>query len=249
MREGIGVKRMKFKVLALFVIVLCAISIPSVCSTEFTLNVEHMPYEGSTATPIVMFITTTPLAGSKPWYLYVFWDDIPIKDGVADAKIAAGSYEHRWRFSFYPPKDRAGKGSHFIQIWVYDNEGTIGKKTFFYNIKSIEPRLEWWEDLPAEFVDSLKGAKGDKGAQGPEGPQGEPGPEGPQGEPGESLIGPPGDSGESIVGPTGATGPKGAQGQPGEPGKSYPQLWFWVCIAFSIISFIMAFIRVLRETK
>ena len=239
---------MNFKVLALFVIVLCAISIPSVCSTEFTLNVEHMPYEGSTATPIVMFVTTTPLAGSKPWYLYVFWDDIPIKDGVADAKISSGSYEHRWRFSFYPPKDRATKGSHIVQIWVYDEDGTIGKKTFFYNIKSIEPRLEWWEDLPAKFVESLKGEKGDKGDKGDSvvGPEGKPGPEGPQGEPGESLIGPPGDKGESITGPKGA---KGSQGEPGPQGKSYPQLWFWVCVTVSITSFIGIIIQILRPKK
>jgi hypothetical protein len=230
---------------ALFVIVLCAISIPSVCSTEFTLNVEHMPYEGSTATPIVMFVTTTPLAGSKPWYLYVFWDDIPIKDGVADAKISSGSYEHRWRFSFYPPKERATKGSHIVQIWVYDNEGTIGKKTFFYNIKSVVPRLDWWEDLPVEFVESLKGAKGDKGDKGDSvvGPEGQPGPEGPEGEPGESLIGPPGDKGESITGPKGA---KGSQGEPGPQGKTYPQLWFWVCVALSIATFIGLIMQILK---
>jgi len=236
---------MTFRYLALFVIVLCAISIPSVCSTEFTLNVEHMPYEGSTATPIVMFVTTTPLAGSKPWYLYVFWDDIPIKDGVADAKIAAGKYEHRWRFSFYPPKERATKGSHIVQIWVYDNEGTIGKKTFFYNIKSVVPRLDWWEDLSVEFVESLKGEKGDKGDKGDSvvGPEGQPGPEGPQGEPGESLIGPPGDKGESITGPKGA---KGSQGEPGPQGKTYPQSSMYILGALSLSAFAMILTHLIK---
>jgi len=235
---------MKFKVLALLLIVLCAISIPSVCSTEFTLNVEHMPYEGSTATPIVMFVTTTPLAGSKPWYLYVFWDDLPIKDGVADVKIATGKYEHRWRFSFYPPKERATKGSHIVQIWVYDNEGTIGKKTFFYNIKSVIPTKEWWETLPLGAIEFFKGEKGDKGDKGDSvvGPEGQPGPEGPPGEPGESLIGPPGDKGESITGPKGA---KGSQGEPGPQGKSYPALPFYGVIILSILTFgIMLFYRI-----
>ena len=235
---------MKFKVLALFFIVFLSIFIPVVNSTEFKLNVEHMPYEGDTNTPIVMFVTTTPLEGSRPWFLYVFWDDIPIKDGVADVKIKTGLYEHRWRFSFYPPKDRATKGSHIVQIWVYDHEGTIGKKTFFYNIKTIIPRLEWWEDLPEEFVESLKGEKGDKGDKGdsvigPEGPQG---PEGTKGEPGDSLIGPPGIPGESITGPKGETG----IGKTGPQGKSYPQLWFWVCIGLSLASFAMMLYHLLK---
>ena len=235
---------MKFKVLALFVIVLCAISIPSVCSTDFKITVKHNPYFGNSDTPITVFIATQPLSGTKPWHLYVWWDNILIKDNVASVKIAANSYQHRWRFTFYPPQERAMKGSHEVVIYVYDHEGTIKEGTFYYNIKSVVPRLEWWEDLPVEFVDSLKGEKGDKGDKGDSvvGPEGQPGPEGPQGEPGESLIGPPGDKGESITGPKGA---KGSQGEPGPQGKTYPQLWFWVCIGLSICSFVVVLTQII----
>ena len=243
---------MKSKHLVLLFIVLVSLFTPSVKGTDFQLNVEHMPYEGNTDTPIVIFVTTTPMAGSKPWYLYLFWDDIPVKDGTADVKISAGSYEHRWRFSFYPPKDRATKGSHYVQIWVYDHEGTIGKKTFFYNIKSVVPRLEWWEDLPIEFVDMLRGkdgvdgAKGDLGEKGdsvvgpvgPQGPQGEQGPRGPQGPEGIGVDGP--------IGPMGNIGSSGIQG---EPGKSYPGMVFNVVVIFSIFSLLISLVSIFYRRK
>lgn len=164
-----------------------------------------MPYEGDTNTPIVIFITTTPLTGTKPWYLYVFWDSVPIRDNIADVKIADNSYEHRWRFSFLPPITHAYQGSHTVQIWVYDHEGTIAKNTFFYNIVGTVPQLEWWEDLPADFVSSLIGPRGATGPQGAIGSTG--------------LTGPPGSSGlNGVKGDTGAMGPKGDVGQLGETG-------------------------------
>lgn len=239
---------MKFKHLVLLFIVSFSLLVPAVSATEYQLNVEHMPYEGNTDTPIVMFVTTTPLAGSKPWYLYLFWDDIPVKDGMADVKIGTGSYEHRWRFSFYPPKDRATKGSHFVQIWVYDHEGTIGKKTFFYNIKGVVPRLEWWESLPGEFVDSLRGQDGVDGAKGDLGEKGDSivGPAGPQGGQGEiGIIGPQGPAGEmGIEGPPGPIGSQGVQGIQGEPGKSYPGMVFNVVVIFSVFSLLISLVSI-----
>jgi hypothetical protein len=238
---------MKLKYSFLFIIISFALLIPSVRSTEYSLNVEHMPYEGNSDTPIVIFVTTSPMAGNKPWFLYLFWDDVPIKDGLADVKIAAGSYEHRWRFSFYPPKDRATKGSHFVQIWVYDHEGTIGKKTFFYNIKSIVPRLEWWEDLPSEFVDSIRGEDGLDGVKGDRGEKGDSiigpvGPQGPRGE--EGLTGPQGSEGTGSEGSPGAMGLSGVQGIQGEPGKSYPAMVFNVVVIFSVFSLLISLISI-----
>ena len=65
-----------------------------------------------------------------------------------------------------------------------------------------------------EWLDSLKGEKGDTGAQGPQGIQGETGPQGPQGE-----TGPQGTKGETgPQGPQGETGPQGTQGEPGPQG-------------------------------
>ena len=243
---------MKAKYLVLLFIVSVSLLIPSVSSTEYKLNVEHMPYEGNTDTPIVVFVTTTPLAGSKPWFLYLFWDDVPVKDGMADVKISSGSYEHRWRFSFYPPKDRSGKGSHYVQIWVYDHEGTIGKKTFFYNIKGVVPRLEWWEDLPPKFVDSLKGQDGVDGAKGDPGEKGDSiiGPAGPQGSQGErGLIGPQGPEGMGVEGQPGPIGINGIQGIQGEPGKSYPALVFNVVIIFSVFSLLISLASIFYRRK
>ena len=243
---------MKAKYLVLLFIVSVSLLIPSVSSTEYKLNVEHMPYEGNTDTPIVVFVTTTPLAGSKPWFLYLFWDDVPVKDGMADVKISSGSYEHRWRFSFYPPKDRSGKGSHYVQIWVYDHEGTIGKKTFFYNIKGVVPHLEWWEDLPPKFVDSLKGQDGVDGAKGDPGEKGDSiiGPAGPQGSQGErGLIGPQGPEGMGVEGQPGPIGINGIQGIQGEPGKSYPVLVFNVVIIFSVFSLLISLVSIFDRRK
>jgi len=238
--------------LLLLVIFSSSFLIPSVRSTEYSLNVEHMPYEGNSDTPIVIFVTTSPMAGNKPWFLYLFWDDVPVKDGMADVKIAAGSYEHRWRFSFYPPKDRATKGSHFVQIWVYDHEGTIGKKTFFYNIKSIVPRLEWWEDLPSEFVDSIRGKDGLDGVKGDRGEKGDSiigpvGPQGPRGE--EGLTGPQGSEGTGSEGSPGSMGLSGVQGIQGEPGKSYPAMVFNVVVIFSVFSLLISLILIFYRRK
>lgn len=243
---------MRSKYLGLLIIVLVSLLIPSVSSTEYKLNVEHMPYEGNSDTPIVIFVTTTPLAGSKPWFLYLFWDDVPVKDGMADVKISTGSYEHRWRFSFYPPKDRATKGSHYVQIWVYDHEGTIGKKTFFYNIKSVVPRLEWWEDLPPEFVDTLRGQDGADGAKGDRGEKGDSiiGPAGPQGSQGEQgQMGSQGPEGIGADGPLGSMGSEGIQGIPGEPGKSYPSMVFNVVVIFSVFSLLISLFSIFYKVK
>ena len=242
---------MKTRSLVLLFVVSFSLLVPSISATEYQLNVEHMPYEGNTDTPIVMFVTTTPLAGSKPWYLYLFWDDIPVKDGMADVKIATGSYEHRWRFSFYPPKDRATKGSHYVQIWVYDHEGTIGKKTFFYNIKGVVPRLEWWEDLPPVFVDSLRGQDGVDGAKGDRGEKGDSvvGPQGPQGEQGPEGMGIEGPQGPEGIGIEGPRGPIGSQGIQGEPGKSYPGMVFNVVVIFSIFSLLISLASIFYRKK
>ena len=73
-----------------------------------------------------------------------------------------------------------------------------------------------FEGTEAEWLASLKGAKGDTGAQGP---QGETGPEGPQGEKGDT-----GETGATgPQGPTGETGPQGPKGDTGATGAQGPQ--------------------------
>lgn len=73
-----------------------------------------------------------------------------------------------------------------------------------------------FEGTEAEWLASLKGAKGDTGAQGP---QGETGPEGAQGPKGDK-----GDTGETgATGPQGPTGETGPQGPKGDTGARGPQ--------------------------
>lgn len=82
-----------------------------------------------------------------------------------------------------------------------------------------------FEGTEAEWLASLKGAKGDTGAQGP---QGETGPVGPQGEKGDTgetgATGPQGPTGETgpqgPKGDTGAQGPQGIQGPQGPAGTT-----------------------------
>ncbi len=243
---------MKTRYLALLIIMLCALYTPLVNSTEFELNVEHMPYEGDSNTPIVMFITTTPFSGAKPRYLYVFWDSIPIKDNIADVNISDSAFEHRWRFSFLPPKARSNKGSHAIQVWVYDHEGTIGKHLFYYNIKGIVPQLEWWDDLPPAFIDELTGSPGATGSQGPQGTtgasgsQGIPGTTGPKGNTGST--GPRGEEGQQgaigLQGPIGEPGMSGVDGVDGVDGKAAPTLWLIVSLVLSLFSAISAILLI-----
>ena len=68
-----------------------------------------------------------------------------------------------------------------------------------------------------DFINSLKGEKGDQGIQGPQGIQGEVGPQGPVGPQGER--GPQGEMGPvGPMGPQGEVGPQGLQGPKGEKG-------------------------------
>ena len=77
-----------------------------------------------------------------------------------------------------------------------------------------------------DFINSLKGEKGEQGIQGPQGIQGEVGPQGPVGPQGEQgpqgemgPVGPQGIQGEQgPVGPQGEQGPQGLQGPRGEKG-------------------------------
>ena len=78
-----------------------------------------------------------------------------------------------------------------------------------------------------DFLNSLKGPKGEQGLKGDKGDQGIQGPKGDQGNPGkDGAIGPKGDTGS--IGPQGPRGPQGeagAQGNPGKDGKSAYQVW------------------------
>ena len=85
-----------------------------------------------------------------------------------------------------------------------------------------------------EWLESLKGEKGDpgetgpQGLQGPPGEKGDPGAQGPKGDPGETgpqgLQGPPGEKGDTgAQGPQGEQGIQGPEGPKGDTGPAGPQ--------------------------
>ena len=79
-----------------------------------------------------------------------------------------------------------------------------------------------FEGSEQEWLESLKGEKGDPGQQGPQGEKGDIGPRGPKGETGD--IGPRGPQGiQGIQGPQGEQGPQGPVGPQGEKGDVGPQ--------------------------
>ena len=101
-----------------------------------------------------------------------------------------------------------------VEIIISQPQAQVTPVTDKYNVPFVSANIQ--------FLNTIKGDKGDPGPQGsqgevgPEGPQGEVGPEGPQGE-----VGPEGPQGE--VGPEGPQGEVGPQGPQGEVGPEGPQ--------------------------
>ena len=84
---------------------------------------------------------------------------------------------------------------------VLGPRGPEGKSAFDVAVKN------GFEGTEEEWIQSLKGDKGERGEQGPQGEQGPEGPQGPRGE-------------QGIQGPEGAQGPKGEQGPEGPKGEN-----------------------------
>jgi len=226
-------------IIMLSIILVCACPITVSASEDpFDVHVEMRPTQGSSATSIFLFVTTTPYSSSESWHLYVFWDEITILSRVADVKITASLYEHRWELSIKAPKGGSKKGWHYVDIWVVDGDGNIVKdQTLAFKVTSTVPQTEWWEDLSPEFIEEITGPRGERGTTGPQGEQGPKGEEGDRGEQGQR--GPPGPQGDR-----GNLGPQGEQGPPGEQGKGASMIWIviiGVLSLFSLFLSIMAF--------
>ena len=84
---------------------------------------------------------------------------------------------------------------------VLGPRGPEGKSAFDVAVKN------GFEGTEEEWIQSLKGDKGERGEQGPQGEQGPEGPQGPRSE-------------QGIQGPEGAQGPKGEQGPEGPKGEN-----------------------------
>lgn len=98
-----------------------------------------------------------------------------------------------------------------LVLTIASCSGTAGLSAYEIAVK------HGFEGTEEEWLESLKGNKGDQGEQGPKGDTGEQGPKGDQGETGAAgEQGPKGDQGEP--GAAGEQGPKGDQGEQGETG-------------------------------
>ena len=228
-------------ILILFFILPCIM----VRGEEPTVNVEIMPSKGTTDTTILLFVSTDPIRTVGSWRLYIFWDGQPLYKNSKDIQIGTSlTYEHRWYVEFKPPSDTSllEEGDHTIQIWIIRDTGLILKETIDFEITEIIPQLEWWEELPADFIANLTGPPG---TQGPPGPQGESGPRGAQGQPGPA--GPRGQPG--VDGSVGPPGEEGEKGLPGPAGKDAPIVMVYISFVASVMSVFLSVMTLARLRK
>ena len=193
-------------------LLLLASSVPLVSALE--ANYEVMPHQGPADQQILIWIRTEPLIDTNRYYVYVFWDNIPIVERLPDIDRKNGQYEHRWDIKITPPTGHNYQDDHKIEIWI---EGTGGDKKILkyqYTITDGAPPTNWWTQFLKDNPQYLAAITGPRGPQGTQGPQGEPGPKGNTGAPGET--GPPGPQGQ-----TGPQGPRGPQGEPAPKTQGY----------------------------
>lgn len=213
----------------------------------FELNIDSYPNKGTSDTVITVFISTIPLKSYGEWCLYVFWDEVTLVSGRKDTTVDAGTdwHEHRWVLSLAVPESKKSEKDHLIRIWVMDSSGNIVKASFYFKLTEIVPKLEWFDDLPAEFIAQIMGPPGQ---QGPQGPVGKQGPKGEKGEKGDA--GTPGETGSTgSQGEKGDRGIQGIQGSPGEKGEDAPVMFVYVGIGLSVFSVILSMIAYLSIPK
>jgi len=182
-------------------------SLVAVSAIDTTYSV--MPGKGSSTQDILIMVRGVPLTSADPMWLYVFWDDVPLVKRQADIALKTG-HEHRWDITVKPPAGYNTLGKHDIDIWVEGTDGTMKKLYWQYTVTSGLPPASWWQTLPQEFLDAIRGPEGQPGEKGAAGPQGA---AGQRGQPGQQ--GPQGPAGAQ-----GAQGPQGPQGPQGEPGDT-----------------------------
>lgn len=233
---------MKTRWMIIPLILLFALLLPCVSAADYPFDVIYdiFPHGGDSDEDILIYIRVVHPNPNEPLVAYVFWDSRPIVQRQGDV-VVNKIHQHRWDITFLPPKDLCSKGVHDIRIWVEDSSNNIVKWPYYaYTIKDTVPQLEWWGDLPQEFIDMITGPQGETGETGPQGPQGPQGISGTQGETGlTGSEGPRGDPGPQ--GPVGQAlvGPAGTQG---EPGTSVDPLIPYTALGIASLSLIIAFI-------
>jgi len=189
----------------LILLILLLALVPTASAVD--ASYEVMPHHGPADQQILIWVRTDPLIDTNQYWIYIFWDNIPIITRQPDITLKSGAHEHRWDIKITPPQGHNYPDDHKIEIWI---EGTGGDKKvlkYQYTITDGAPPAKWIEqflDTHPEYLAAITGPTGPPGETGPQGPQGTPGPRGQQGTQGDT-------------GPQGQQGLKGPQGTPGEP--------------------------------
>lgn len=231
---------MKLKAGLVFLIISLSL-LPSVKAEPFLKKLA--PWSGDSQTDILAIIRAEKRTDNTPIYLYIFWEDLPIRTRLSDTVINK-QHTYMWDVVFNPPQDPRylKKGSNQIVFWLEDIDGKIQSYPCVFTITDRIPQPSWFDDLTQKEIDDITGPEGppgEVGPPGPEGPEGELGPIGPIGPVGPVGSGTPGPQGE--IGPRGIVGPQGA-GKPGPQGERGPAGSFNVI--FSIVTIAIAIVAI-----
>jgi hypothetical protein len=188
------------------------------------------PKEGTIFTDI--YIQIRNLGDGILFHLYAWWDDKLIIERLQNPDYAQYIWQHDYKGLYdthisapneYPYTELRNH-TVFIEIW---KERTTFFLNFTLTFKIVEyyppPSFyqEWWDNLPQEFKDQLKGEQGIQGERGATGLKGDEGDVGQQGIQGERGV-----QGEKgYKGETGAAGPQGQQGIQGLKGETGLSYW------------------------
>ena len=153
-------------------------------STISSVSIEVFPISGDITTNITIQVRGEPhrrdyITKSRDYpILNIYFDDVLIANQIKPVTYPKygdySYYEASWDYSFMVPNKYpySELGEHVITAKVEAADGTTETNTANFTINNYIPPPEWWEDLPDDFIDSIRGPAGE---QGPQGIQGEPG--------------------------------------------------------------------------
>ena len=191
------------KLLALILLAsFLTVATPSVYGLDTSYDI--MPHNGKFDTPILVWVRCDPLYVGDTSWVYVFWDNVLVYERTV-SPVSGSLFKWGWDITFTPPEGYNYIGTHRIKIWVEEPSGKKTELPYQYEITDGIPDPEWFETLPTEFLDEIRGPPGPIGEKGDTGNQGPIGMKGDKGDVGE----------KGIQGPPGSTGPKGNTGADG----------------------------------
>lgn len=144
-------------------------------STISTITMEVSPSSGDITSDILVTVRGVPyICGGQLRRLYVYYDDKNVVSGQVPTDTGGRA---TWDASIRVPNEKpfSDLGQHTVRVVVEASDGTTASASTTFTIVNYIAPPEWWRDLPSEFLEMIKGPKGDTGATGIQGPKGEPG--------------------------------------------------------------------------